>query len=46
MKERIKLYSVTMTEEELRLFSEFLGQKEFEDTEYIMKKVRKYPFFT
>ena len=29
MQEKMKLYSVEMTETELRLFSEFLGQKEF-----------------
>jgi hypothetical protein len=32
----IKTYSVTMTEEELRLFSEFLEQKEFEEEDEIL----------
>ena len=34
MKEKMKLYSVEMTETELRLFSEFLGQKEFDESFY------------
>ena len=29
-----RIYSVTMTEEELRLFSEFLGQKSFDNKDY------------
>ena len=29
-----RVYSVTMTEDELRLFSEFLGQKEYAVKDY------------
>ena len=41
MQEKMKLYSVEMTETELRLFSEFLGQKEFDYHDDVEDSIRK-----